>query len=162
MISYSDPIEIPIAAVPVFDGTMAAESFEVAEPGQLTTTNLIRTTQNWGVNVKWETHGFLSNLVSGKYHIRVLLEKIGVDVPSGDVDLPEIVIDSLTLVPGQTEYNAVDQQMSYNWPVKVSAGDVNAGTYKLVTLLQLYNPAGNKLPVAGLCEGKIIDIFEPA
>jgi hypothetical protein len=157
-VSYTDPIEIPIAVVPIYDGTMRATGFEVGEPGQINTTNIIRTTQDWGVTVDWETHGWLAKYFNGTFHLKVLLERMGPDSPvQPDYALPEVTMDTLA-----GAFNAVNQQRTYTKNVNVAAGFVVEGTYKLVTLLQLYDQWGGKLPVAGLCEGKIIDIFAPA
>lgn len=157
---YSSTIEVPTPIAPnVYDGTMQAETFEIAEPGLPVTTNLIRTTQDWGIKVKWEMHGPLAVFLDADFHIRGFLESIG---PGTEYAQPvtDIVVNTLsvplTVTPdGPTREYEVD--------INIPKGTVEPHPYKLVAFIQLYSccPKSHKYPIAGMCELPVVDIFEP-
>jgi len=156
-------IEVPKELQFYYNGTMDCEIFELVEPGPPNSTTLIRTSQDWQIIVKWWMRGMPTWWPDCEYHVNVVLEHFGVDVPGGpeDHDFPPVVVlDSAgTSVVGGVDYHA---------DIDIAHGTIPAGVYKVVTLLQGFgnlptDPAGTPPRpngVAGLCEGPIISVYE--
>ncbi len=154
-------IEIPVPIAPtIYNGTMDGYVFELAEPGLPVTTNLIRTTQDWGVKVKWTMTGPLASFLEAEFHLKVFLESIG---PGNEYSLPpaDVIVNTLSVpltFPGgvPTREYAVD--------IPIPAGTVEPHPYKIVAFLQLFSccPGNRKYPVAGMYELPITDVFEPS
>ncbi len=156
---FTDPIEVPVPIAPtIYDGTMQAHTFELAEPGLPVTSKLIRTTQDWGVEVDWEMHGPLAVFLDGDFHLTAYIESIG---PGPEMKLPgaDVVVNSLSAALAFLGVPPVATR-TYHAVINIPPGTVPAGAYKIVTLLQMYGPSG-KYPIAGLCEGPVLDIFVP-
>jgi hypothetical protein len=97
----------------------------------------------------------LAQWLDAQFRINVFLEKIGT---GSDVDLPVVNVHTLSEL-----FDPTDKSRTYSRDVTVKAGDVDPGVYKIVTCLQLFEQAtGNPTPVAGLVEGEMIHIFNPA
>ncbi len=162
--AFKYPIEVPLPLAPappgVYDGTMDAHTFELAEPGLPITGKIIRTTQDWGVTVEWEMHGALAAFLDGEFHLRVYYESIGTG-PEGELPIAgDVLVNALS---GALTFPAGVPTRNYTKDITVTAGTVPAGTYKLVVLLQLWSccPAPHKYPIAGMVELRVIDIFDP-
>lgn len=156
MATFANNIEVPVPLAPgAYDGTMQAATFEIGNAGEFENpTQLIDTSESWGVKVDWEMHGILAKFLHATFELRILLESIG---PGAELALPATVVEVDSL---STPW--VGGQRVYSRNIPIPAGTVPAGAYKLVTLLQLYdhaNPGAKPYPVAGMVEGPIVNFF---
>lgn len=137
-----------------YTGNMTAVAFEGPGP-QFLPKNVIRSDQNWGIKVDWEVEGALVDWLDATFHVTAHLESIG---PGPEYTLPTIEVPTLS-VP-LSGGPAAKREYSQN--IDIAPGEVQAGIYKIVTTLQLYEAAsGNPTPVAGFVEGGMIQIFDP-
>ncbi len=158
METYHNRIEVP-RPLPSgsYDGSMEAHTYEVAEPGVRATSRLIRTDQDWGVEVHWEMHGEEAHWFPGVFHLRTFLESIG---PGPEYAIPALADPAVEKGTLDGTWYPADKQRLYSQNIEIKANTINPGTYKVVTLLQLCAQDGRKLPIAGMVEGPILDIFE--
>jgi hypothetical protein len=150
MTTYANEIESPTGSG--YNGTMEAEVYELLEPGQLSSTQLIRDTQDWGIKVRWEMHDALAAFLNVDFDVTAFAESIG---PGQEENLGTVTENSLS-VP------FAGGQRVYEKDFLVAHGILQAGVYKLVIILQpRYVGLTMKLPFAGLVELKPVDIFSP-
>jgi hypothetical protein len=163
----SHVIEVPVPIAPdIYNGTINGYVFEQAEPGLVVTTNLIRTTQDWGVKVQWTMTGPLTEWLDADFHLRAYLESIGPGTEYSKPDDGDIIVNTLS-VPLQ--YDADGKAFrSYETDIPIPAGTVEPHPYKIVAFLQLFSCClredqrrPHKYPVAGMYELPITDVFEP-
>jgi hypothetical protein len=141
-----------------YTGNMSATTYEATGPGpQFAPTNVIRLDQPWGVKVKWLMTGQLTKWLNANFHLNVVLERIG---PGADIALPTKVVNSLTGTVGVDGIGTPTR--SYDEDIKVLAGGVPEGIYRVVTTLHLFdNLAGQPTPIAGFSDSGMISIFKP-
>lgn len=136
-----------------YQGSLEATAFELAPA--FNPSHVIRSDQDWGVQVEWEVNGPLTQWLDAQFRISVFLERIGT---GSDIDLPIVNVHTLS-----EPYDPTAQSRTYKRDVNVNAGDIAPGVYKIVTCLQLFEQAtGNPTPIAGLAEGRMVHIFDPA
>lgn len=153
-VKYAELIEMPVGLV--LEGSMVADAYEV---NGVNPTNLIRTDQDWGVKVQWELRSLLAPLLSGEWRIQGLLERIGRDTPPTaiDHDLPVVKVHY-----HDGAFVSADHQMLWKADVKIAKGSVSPGTYKLVTVIQLYDDSGKPTAICGMGEQHgMINVFDP-
>lgn len=153
-------ISVPVALEPAYDGTMTAVVQEIASPDTPIPADHIRTTQNWRIHLEWETHGVLSQFLVDEFRVRAFLESIG---PGAELALPiggPLVVSTMA---GALSFPGGVPRRDYTADINVPAGTVPAGTYKLVTTLQLHDdaPPGTPYPIAGMVEGPVLNFFNP-
>ena len=142
------PFETPFAPG-AFDGTITATAHEHGGTGPQ---SVIRTDQSWAVNVNWTNTGIATGMVSGFYHLHLLLERMG---PGNDLDLIDPADHVIPLTPGPSP-------VSYFRHVDVNAGAVSPGVYKLVVLLRYIEPGGAPGPMSAYEEiSPLIEFYTP-
>lgn len=169
MATYKNVLETPSASCA---GTMEAIVFEKAEFGPDTPATLIKTTQDWGIEVKWELHGDDTPLINGEFRVRAFLERMG---PGDDKVIPMGAQDYVAVSTGDLQppdpadpnpqLNALLYKTKIEVPKVPEPTSVPAGTYKVTTIVQLYRGSlatSKPMMVAGFLEGPMIEIYEPA
>ncbi len=117
-----------------------------AQPERVT--NVIRTTQKWGVKFNWTQSGPLCWFLDAKWHLRISLERFG---PGEAPDIAEKVIDLVREDPH-----------TYTGSVDIEANTMSPGDYELVAALTMTNREGNiPLPLGAYGEGPVIHIYDP-
>jgi hypothetical protein len=154
MTTYAKEIESPTGTS--YYGTVEAEVYEVLEPGQFSSTQLIRDTQDWGIQVRWEMHDAWATFLNVDFEVTAFAESIG---PGPEANLGTVTVNSLSVpfVGGQRVYGTAPVVQ-----IPVVAGTLPVGAYQLVVILQpRYVNLTMKLPFAGLVEVKPVSIFSP-
>ena len=145
---------VPEAVEGVFDGSLNATVFAAFhDPDDLPATNVIQTSQPWGVRVDWEIHGNLLWLnLNEAFELSLFIESIG---PGPEMRFPPAPVQVLQLsVP------VIAGARTYTRNINVPAFTLPAGEYKVVTLVQ-WAAIGNtpKYDVAGMVEQPILNII---
>jgi len=146
------PIETPFAPL-VFDATISAIEHE---HGGAPPMSIIRTNQSWAVNIRWQTTGLATGMITGNWHLHCFLESLG---PGADIDLVDPGDHIVPLTPGPSPVN-------YAVHFDVPAGAVGpvpaAGRlYRLVVSLTYREPGGGPGPMAGFVEGPVLQFYQP-
>lgn len=149
---------IPLGTGAAYKGDMTAQVFELASPDTPVPTNHIRTTQAWGVEVKWRMEGAFVPFLIDQFQLRSFIESIG---PGLEAALPmggPVVVNTLA-APLQA-----GNVREYSANINVPAGTVPAGVYKVVTVVQLHDdaPPASPYPIVATVEGPILTFFNPA
>ena len=134
---------------PYLGGNIFAEVYEVegARP-----TSIIRTDQEWGVNVRWTLGGSLAEFICGTWCVHLRLESIGNE--------PEIVVDNsedIQLDPcGNGEYH-------YDFHIRPGkVADERCSTpYRPVVTVSYRTACHRPGPIAGFVELPLL-LFYPA
>jgi hypothetical protein len=121
---------------------------------------IISTSENWGVQVAWEMNGAAANfflLLPEKWHVRLHLESIG---PTGEFDLPiggPLVVNYSAGVPAGPNVRRFE-----NINLNIPAGTVPAGVYNMALTVQLADPPPTSTlrPVVGFIEGMMINFYD--
>ena len=123
--------------------------YEHRVPGDLegNEATVIRTDQDWSCLFHWRAWGELTCVLCGQWHGSIFLEAMGVR----EYDLPdnEFRIDFVR-----------DDPHSYSYRLRVPAGRVPPGIYRVVACLTLEAEDGGG-PVAGFAEGPLIKFYRP-
>lgn len=132
------------------EGSCICEVVELAPPG-IVPSNLIRIDQDWGVHMKWTTHGELAPILDGIWNIKILTEAMGV----AEYELP----------PQYRERKVpFDQHIFHEYDIMmdIPKGIIPVGIYKLVVVVTLTGKTtGVPAPVAGFSEGPLLNVFDP-
>jgi hypothetical protein len=113
---------------------------------------IIQTDDAWNIRVDWSVDGGFAPFLGGDWHVSVFVESIGPGFEGqvgGPVDVP---VADAPPAPLPREYSAT---------VGVAAGDLAAGTYKVVTLLN-YDNGGFPQEMAAFQEGPVVQLYEPS
>jgi hypothetical protein len=122
-------------------------TFEVFEEGA-PPTNIIRTDKAWGVRFNWELLGDLCCMIFGKWTISVYLEEMGV----GEYDLKNNE-KTFDFKPYPHVYGPIE--------MKWAAGEVPAGTYRLVATIGVMAADGvTPGPFGGFVSGPMLRFFK--
>ncbi|MEN9398239.1 MAG: hypothetical protein RLZ81_2769 [Pseudomonadota bacterium] len=110
--------------------------------------NCIRTSQGWGVQVKWDTSGPLGNFLAGDWVVTVYLEKMG----SGEF---------ADLLPLSVPLVATDPH-SYSVNLPFGPGSVGPGAYKIAVTVTMRGPAPGNVPgpIAGVGDGPLLQFYD--
>jgi len=134
----------------VFAGTIIEA--KVHEHGGTAPSSIIRTDQNWAVNVAWKNTGPATGMIGGNYDLHLLLERIG---PGDDLDLTDPNDHFIPLTPGPEPVN-------YAKHVDIPAHRVPAGIYKVVVVLRYFEPSGAPGPMSAYEEtSPLIEFYNP-
>lgn len=132
----------------------------VFEDSPINVSQIIRTTQNWGVKVSWEMSGAAANfflLMGENWHVRLQLESIGTEaeynLPPGS---PLVVsyASGIPITPTVRRWSDIN--------LDVPAGTVAAGVYKMTLTVQLADPTTPPIPRAmvAFSEGTLIQLYD--
>jgi hypothetical protein len=102
--------------------------------------------------------GAFTPFLIDEFRLRAFVESIG---PGVEMVLPvggPLIVNTLAGVLD------VGPKRTYSANIKIPAGTVPPGVYKLVTLVQLHDDGapGNPYPIVATVEGPIATIFQPA
>ena len=109
--------------------------------------NIIRIDQDWFVHLEWQLTGSLLRMIDGTWLIQTFLESVG---PGPEVELNK---------PGMTLN--LDGSTDYKFEFHVKAGEVEVGSYKMVTTIKYRAPDGLPGPMAGFYEVPLIEFYDP-
>lgn len=141
-----------------YQGTLEARTFETGPGPVYTPTNVIRSDQNWGVEVNWEVHGPLATWLDAEFRISVFLESMG---PGPEYSLAPVCVHTKSVPVGANASG--EAQRVYNANVDVNAGNVQNGVYKVLVVIQLFElGSGSPTPFAGFIESGMVYLFDPA
>lgn len=146
---------------PLLEGTISAPT--VREVGGPITPMIIRTDQDWQIDVDWEVHGSLlskptaaSFPFTGEWILRAYLESIG---PGTEYELP-LSGKGVRLDVGKPVTTAGDKR-TYSATISVLKNDVAPGVYKMVIALTHESSPGVPGPIAGFFESGMLQIYQP-
>lgn len=146
---------------PFVEGSISAPT--VREVGGPITEMVIRTDQDWQIDVNWEVHGSLfssptaaSFPFTGEWIARAYLESIG---PGTEYELP--VNGKGVRKNVDTPDSTTGNQREYSANIVVSKGDVDAGVYKMVVAITHESSPGVPGPIAGFFESGMLQIYKP-
>ncbi len=135
--------------LPLFAMNGTCEALEHNSPGLPTVpAQIIRKDQAWDVYFKWNTTGALNYIMGGKWHLRVLLEEMGV----GETGLPAQY--------SQAVVNFVSAPNAYSYLMHIPANVVRPGVYKLVATITMVGPSNVPGPIAGFGEGDMLQFYD--
>ncbi len=150
----------------VVSGTMDAKTVEHPNIGVDLPSTLIRTDQDWGVEVKWSITGPLVPLLLEEFEMRLYIEDL---TPSEN----EYAIGPLTVATNSGVPDpVVPNTLNYTYTVKIGDGAdpawvpdharIPAGVYQLTALVQLHNVApARPWPVAAFETLPIVNVYTP-
>jgi hypothetical protein len=145
---------IPLGTDVAYKGQADAQVFELASPDNPVPSHHIRTTQAWGVAVKWEVEGAFVPFLVDQFHVYAFIESIG---PGPELKLGPLVVNTMS-VPLQA-----GNKRSYSASVPIAPG-MAPGVYKLVIMVQLHDdaPPATPYPVVAAIELPLVTVFQPA
>ncbi len=157
------PFETPFGNL--FAGTITATVHEHDAPPGAPPLTIIRTDQDWAVNVSWETTGLATGMITGNWHLHCFLESIGTGADLDLIDPGPSGGPSDHVIPLKPGTSPVPYFVHFDVP----AGRVNipdpvppAGRlYRLVVSLTYREPTGGPGPMAGFVEGPILQFYQP-
>ncbi len=135
---------------PPLKGTIDAT---VHEHGGVEPLNIIRTDQEWAVQLKWQLEGTLVPFIAGKWQIHLYLESVG---PGPELRLPQGNIEvevPLNKKNGQYEYES-------RVPPGAVTTEHTTTLYKVVAAVTYITPYGDPGPMAGFVEGPMLQFYE--
>jgi hypothetical protein len=143
--------ETPVDLAPGLSGQIEAELFE---QGGVVPTNVIRTNQDWYIDIHWELKGPVVPMICGKWCIHLYMESIG---PAPELKLTDY---------NSPAYLPLDPcgDGKYYYRLDVKKGTVTAEhcstPYKLVVAITYHNVCGKPGPIAGFVELPIVQFFD--
>lgn len=133
----------------------------VTEIGGVAPSSVIRTDQDWQIEVNWTLQGSLLGTpfftFNGEWIVRVYLESMG---PRAEYELPadgkgtKIGVDTFT-PDGAMKRN-------YTATIKVAPKAIDPGIYKMVVAITYESSPGAPGPIAGFHEGGMLQLYETA
>ncbi len=132
---------------PYLGGEIYAKVYEVkgAKP-----TTIIRTDQEWGVEVHWDLKGSLAPFICGEWCVHLCLESMGPG-PELRLDHPHIPLNPC----GDGEYDCDFRVKPY-----VVTGKDCSTPYKLVVTVTYLTACEKPGPIAGFVEGPLLQFYE--
>jgi len=133
----------------------------VSEAGGTTPSTVIRTDQNWQIQIDWSLEGSLLGTpffsFMGEWVVRVYLESMG---PSKEYEIPiggsGARVSVATFTPDGTS------KRNYTTTIQIAPNAVAPGIYKMVVAVTYQSSAGKPGPIAGFHEGEMLQLYEPA
>lgn len=146
------PFETPFGNA--FAGTISATVHEHTGAGDppAPPTTIIRRNNPWAINVRWQTTGIGTGMVTGRWHLHTYLESIG---PGPDVDLIDPADHVISLTPGPSPVNYF---VHFDVPASKNPPE---GLYKLGISLRYLEPTGSPGPMAAFVEGPVLQLYNP-
>lgn len=149
---------------PVLEGSISAPKVE--EVHGTPSNMIIRSDQDWEIDVNWEVHGSLLSPpasrtfpFTGEWVVRVYIESMGRgperEIPKDRQGIRVNVIDGISPAgePDKKEYST---------SIKVPKNDLKPGVYKLVLAITHESSPGVPGLIAGFYEGDMLQIYDPA
>lgn len=143
--------ETPTDLAPGLSGKIEAELYEVGGP---TPTTIIRTSENWYVDINWSLYGMIVPMICGKWCIHLHMESIGQG--------PELTL---------SDYNGPAYLLlepcgdgKYSYRLDVKKGTIKpehcSTPYKLVVAVTYLNYCGKPGPIAGFVELPVVQFYD--
>lgn len=107
---------------------------------------IVRTTEDWQVDVNWNTSGPLNNIMAGKWKLAVLLEKMG----HGE----------FALANNEAEEAFVSAPHAYSKTFNFAAGSVPPGLYRVLVTVTMVGPANAPGPIAGYEDLGMVQFYD--
>ena len=131
----------------------------VTETAGANPSTVIRTDQNWQVQIDWSLEGSLLgtplfNFI-GEWVVRVYLESMG---PSKEYELP--IGGSGARVSVATFKADGATKRDYSTTIQIAPKAVDPGIYKMVVAVTYELSAGKPGPIAGFHEGEMLQLYE--
>lgn len=111
---------------------------------------IIQTDHAWEIQVAWEIAGVVAPFLGGEWFVEVYVESIGRGA--------EKQVGATKTVP-LANGPVLQSARKYETKIRVPAGDVAEGVYKLVTLIS-YRHGGVPLEMAAFVEGPLVRIYK--
>ena len=131
----------------------------VTEMAGANPSTVIRTDQNWQVQIDWSLEGSLLGTpffsFIGEWVVRVYLESMG---PSKEYELP---IGGSGAHVSVATFNADGaNKRNYSTTISIAPKAVEPGIYKMVVAVTYESSAGKPGPIAGFHEGEMLQLYE--
>jgi hypothetical protein len=141
-----DPLIVGNPAL--LSGNVGFLILKTAEP--LAPSTIIETDDNWEVDVNWNIQGLVAPALGGDWDVKLFLESMDGLNPTKQVGNAKV---SLGSVPPSNN-------RKYTAKIKIAAGTVGAGLYKLTAAIT-YSNLGVVLEMAGFHEGPLMQFIDP-
>lgn len=116
--------------------------------------NIIGTDHNWSIHIEWELTDAEPALLTGNWLVQAYLESMG---PGTEYALPPDAGDRVSLASG-TQIAVNDYRYSHD--IMVSAGEVNAGVYKLVVSVAKESEIGVPRDLVNFLEKGMVQFYD--
>lgn len=136
-----------------FGALTANLSTEVTDPnGLVPEKTIIRRNDTWNLRVRWNLSGMLVGMLAGNWHVKAYLESFG---PQAE---PVVVDDkTVTIASG---FSGDPFSLAYDKTYPINNLPLEAGAYRLVTVITSLTPAGTPGPFAGYDEGPMLQFYD--
>lgn len=160
--------EVPTILVEDLTVDVQAEVYEV---GGVAPTTIIRTTQDWYVQVRWRIKGALARLLCGEWCLCLSLESIGpgpeVRLPNPCTRIPMKPCEDHTPTDDEPEGEYLQKRITVGaGEIEEAAGEPLAGEcgrgYLLYVSLQAYDSCGKPTSIFIHCMAKVpLSFYDP-
>jgi hypothetical protein len=135
----------------------------VYEQAPVLVSNIIETTQKWGVTLEWVMTGVEARRGHGHWKVQVFLESMG---PGPEYKLPgtgPVVVFNYEGTWDATAGTRSFANIVGKLPIEFDPAidPVDPGTYRLTAVIQYYDDAGAPFPVSGFFEGPMVEFYNP-
>ena len=135
----------------------------VYEQAPVSVSNVIETSQKWGVILEWTMTGVEARRGRGHWKVNVLLESMG---PGSEYKLPgagPVVIENSDGTWDPIAGTRTFANIAGKLPVEIdpAVDNVVPGTYLLTATIQYYDDADVPFPVSGFFEGPMLEFYNP-
>jgi hypothetical protein len=142
---------------PLLTGTISTPI--VTETGGAAPSMVIRTDQNWQIQIDWNLQGSLLGTpfftFNGEWVVRVYLESMG---PSNEYEIPiggsGAHVSVATFTPDGLS------KRDYTTTIQIAPKAVDPGIYKMVIAVTYESSPGVPGPIAGFHEGGMLQLYE--
>ena len=125
----------------------------VIEEGGVAPSNIIGSDQNWIIHIEWEFTDAEPAFLTGDWLVQAYLESMG---PGTEYAIPPSSGDRVSLASG-TQIAINDYR--YSHAIKVIAGEVNVGVYKLVVSVAKESEIGAPRDLVNFLEKGIVQVY---
>jgi hypothetical protein len=108
--------------------------------------NIVRTSESWFVKFDWTTIGPLNYIMCGNWHLKVLLEEMGV----GEFDLQD----------KEAVVHFVSAPHTYTQTLTFPPHSVRAGLYRVTVIITMTGPGGAPGPIAGFEDLGLVQFYD--
>lgn len=108
--------------------------------------NIVRTSESWFVKFDWTTTGPLNYIMCGKWHLKVLLEEMGV----GEYDLKN----------KEAEVSLESKPNSYTETLTFPPHSVPPGLFRVTVIITMNGPGGAPGPIAGFEDLGLVQFYD--
>jgi hypothetical protein len=126
-----------------------AGTFTVWENTPANTSNIINTSQDWGVKFDWTTSGSMAGSLSGTWTVNVYLEQMG---PG----------EGPAVAPQDVPYVTTTLPQNYSKIITIAKNTVPPGLYKLAVAVTMRGPLPLQIPtpIAMMGDGPLIQVYK--